>query len=307
MKHQRYSPRKQPSFFGQGLFLVALLLLGSEQFVLAGSLDPAHLKGFHSDIASELYQAPMYLVGRHHQEKLGSRINGNCEGSLAPDQVVISAGLAVESHRPIQGRDVLQKRLDELQGMVKERGGAVVRLEKVRLIQKLARHNKHKGTKKLPYLILQRLEFVFPTKTDVDEVLERLLELGVDRFGKTISPHKRNSNHQVVVYYRFSNLVEQLDRIREDCTQQVVMKWCQHDSPEFPLPECLQTGTGEGARFTTVSLQLSSQPVMVQGYRSRPLNFSYPWEPKRLEQAELFGNIMLELKGKIVVAPILRD
>lgn len=303
MKHSIYPILKNILPIRRLLFLMVLVLLGSEQPVLAGSLDPAHLEGLPPEIAAEFSSSPMHQVSRHSRRKSGSRINGVCEGTMSPDQVVISAGLSVESAKPIQGRDALQNQLDEIQGVVKDRGGSVVVLEKVRLIRKLAQPSNRKH--KLPYLILQRLEFVFPTSVDIDEVLERLLELGVDRFGKTISPNKTNSNHQVVVYYRFSNLVELLNGIRKDCTVQAVMKWCQHDSPEFPLPECLETGTDLESRFSTISFQLSSQPVMVQGYRSNALSFSYPWQPKRLNKVELFGNISLKLSGKIVVISLM--
>lgn len=275
------------------LLVLVLVFFLSELAAFAGTLDPVHLEKLPPQMSSEYSSPPIHQVSRHARRKAGSRINEICEGVISPDQVVIPAGLSVESNNPIQGRDDLQNQMEEIQGLVKAKGGSVVVLEKVRLIRKLDHPSNRKHNQKLPYLILQRLELVFPTTVDIDEVLERLLELGVDRFGKTISPQRTNSNHQVVVYYRFSNLVELLNGVRTACTAKAVMKWCQHDSNEFPLPECLETGTDLETQFTTLSFQLMSQPVMVQGYRSNPLNFSYPWQPKKLNKVELFGNVSL--------------
>ncbi len=120
-------------------------------------------------------------------------ITAKCEGALAPDLAVIVGGITAESLKPLEAKAQLDKQLAEIERYISSKGGTVLLLETVRAIRQRQQGSRRQDKEtELPFILVQRLEFRFPRSVGIDEILERLLQLGFDRYGRAIRPQRGN-------------------------------------------------------------------------------------------------------------------
>jgi len=112
----------------------------------------------------------------------------------------------------------------------------------------------------LPFLALQRLEVEFPATIDIDAAFERVLHLGMDRFGSNIRVDRVDRNRRVVVLYRFSALGEELDRIHGRCRAEAIARWCSAEGMDLAV--CTLPETERDARVKTRALSLRTQQLL---------------------------------------------
>ena len=229
-------------------------------------------------------------------------ITAKCEGTLAPDQAVIVGGITAESLKPLEAKAQLDKQLAEVERYISSRGGIVSLLETVRAIRQQQQGSRRQDKEKeLPFILVQRLEFKFPRGVGSDEILERLLQLGFDRYGRAIRPQRGGYGPQVVVYYRFTNAEDTLERIYRRCKQEAVENWCPVTGERATHAACRASLGQLDQHFPTRSLRLQSQPVLKE-HGSQPIVINFPWQGEQLNAIDLMGDVTLQLIGTLVLS-----
>lgn len=246
-----------------------------------------------------------------------------CSAELSPDRAVITGGITATSLRPSEARAQIEKQLAQIGKYVSEKGGLLRSLERVRAVRGLARDPARPDRDPLPFVMVQRLEVEMPAEADVDAVLEGLLQLGLDQFGRELrldpgdDPRSgyRDTSAKAVVRYRFSRLAEALDDVRNQCRAAAQARWCETNAPSPERKVCVDALARLAPHFATQAMILRSQPVARADGGLAPVQLSYPWasDPEPIgrhglpgwraptEEVELLGHVPLRLQGSITV------
>jgi hypothetical protein len=223
-------------------------------------------------------------------------ITGDCEADLKPDLAVIAGGLAVTALKPTDAANQLDKQLDLIRSYVQQNQGKLVDLERVRMIHTEGSFN---GQPRDPsFQLAQRFRAEFAADAPVDRILDHLMELGMDRFGDSMSmPETRQSI--VVVHFEIQNFDGQINQIRERCTAEAWKHWC--ESSGGKNPDC-------GAAYPPASLQVqsfnlhSTEKLMRDGssdYLRVGWSMYQPQQP--INPPELLGYVTIHLTGGVVL------
>jgi len=232
---------------------------------------------------------------------LNQAMTAGCSGEVRPDRAVIVGGVTAESLKPAEARDQLDRQLGEVQKYVSQRGGTVHVMERVREVRGMPHDPLHGKTDRLPFVLMQRLEVEFPLGVDIDETLERLLQLGLDQYGRNVRLEYQATPPQVVVRYRFLDLRDALQNIHQQCKAKALQQWCEMNTSAGEQQACVQTLGAIGHRFVTQGLMLQSQPVLGEHGQSTPVHIAYPWNEGQLHAIELLGDAPLRLHGTITL------
>lgn len=225
--------------------------------------------------------------------------NGECAGEVRPDRVVIVGGISAQGLKPMLVKALLDKQIQVIRQYVNDKNGRLVLLELIRAAQTVDKSSSE-NTARQPFILVQSLEAEFPVTEDVDVMLERIMQLGLDRFGKQVTVEASSYGRNVMVFYRFSDLRSRLDQLHSICKQRLVEQWCQLDSARKNSASCKATEPMD-QRFPTLSASLQSSPIMrVHGGQSQ-YYLTYPWQSAQLGQVELLGNVPLSLNGPMTI------
>lgn len=234
-------------------------------------------------------------------QSLKESVTASCRGEVKPDHARIVGGVTAESLKPAGAREQIERQLAEIQKYVTQQGGAVHVMERVRAVRGIPRDARNVTTDQMPFVVIQRLEMDFPLGIDIDEMLERLLQFGLDRFGRNLGLDSRDASPKIVVRYRFSDLTATLKGIHQQCKAAALQQWCEANTPAGEHQACTDALRKIGYRFTTQSLMLQSQPVLGEYGQSTLVQLSYPWNEGELTAIELVGDVPLRLHGTITV------
>ncbi len=148
-----------------------------------------------------------------------------CSGTIKPDRLVVSGGVSAESVRPKDGSEQIGKQLVAIRSYVDGKGGKLIERERLRAARNP--QQEREAAARMPFIQLQRIEAEFPLTIDVDEVLERLLKLGMDRYGKDAAIEGHSSREfKVLTSYRFTNLEESMRALLSRCIRVEAQKLC---------------------------------------------------------------------------------
>lgn len=232
---------------------------------------------------------------------LNQTMTAACSGDVRPDRAVVVGGVTAESLKPSEAKEQIEKQLQAIQTYASQQGGTVHLMERVRAVRGNPRDARNPKMEELPFVVIQRLEVDFPLEIDIDSVLERLLQLGLDRYGRNVRPTYRGNTPTVVVHYRFSHLAEKLKSIHQQCKTRALQQWCEANTPASEHDACTRAITGIAHRLITQRLMLQSQPVLREQGVISPIQISYPWNESQLSTIELVGDVPLRLHGTITV------
>lgn len=223
-------------------------------------------------------------------------VTGDCEAELKPDLAVIAGGVAVTTLKPTDAANQLDKQLDLIRGYVQQNQGKLKDLERVRMIHSEGSFNGQ--TRDPSFQLVQRFRAEFAADASVDQILDHLMELGMDRFGDNMSmPETRQSI--VVVHFEIQNFDGQIDQIRERCTVEAWKQWC--ESTGAKNPECAAPGIPTSLQVQSFNLH-STEKLMRDG-SSDYLRFGWSmYQPQQqINPPELLGNVTIHLTGSIVL------
>ena len=202
-----------------------------------------------------------------------------CTGEARPDRVVITGTMTADAASPTDAQAQLDGKLAELRKYVESEQGRLGLLERVRAAGTTSGVRNSRGHEVLPFLALQRLEVEFPATIDIDAAFERVLHLGMDRFGSNIRVDRVDRNRRVVVLYRFSALGEELDRIHGRCRAQAIARWCSAEGMDLAV--CALPAAERDARVKTRTLTLRTQQLLNERGGVSTYYLNYPWRASR--------------------------
>lgn len=232
---------------------------------------------------------------------LNQTMTAACSGDVRPDRAVVVGGVTAESVKPSEAKEQIEKQLQAIQTYVSQHDGTVHLMERVRAVRGDPHDARNPKMEELPFVVIQRLEVDFPLDVDIDSVLERLLQLGLDRYGRSVRPTSRSNTPTVVVHYRFSRLAEELKSMHQQCKARALQQWCEANTRANEHDACTRAITGFAHRLITQRLMLQSQPVLREQGMISPIQISYPWNEAQLSTIELVGDVPLRLHGMITV------
>jgi hypothetical protein len=206
-------------------------------------------------------------------------LTAECTGEARPDRVVIAGGMTAQSASPLDAQAQLDRQLAELRKYVHGENGRLDLLERVRAAGMTGGGGSTRGSEVLPFLALQRLEIEFPASIDIDAAFERVLHLGMDRFGSNIRVDRVDRNRRVVVRYRFSALREELDRIHDRCRAEATARWCSAEGMDHAV--CALPAGERNARVKTRALNLRTQQLLNERGGVSTYYLNYPWRASR--------------------------
>ncbi len=161
----------------------------------------------------------------------GQRLSVACRGTVAPSAAVVAVGMTAEGLKPADVQQQLDRQLAAVDELAKGHGGTVRRLERLRAVRGLEAPGQ--SDPKAPFVVLQRLEIELPIAAPIDEILDRLLLLGVDRFGNEMKLEDQVRGAKLVALYRFDGLGERLQGILAECRKQGYRSWCDQRSSQI--------------------------------------------------------------------------
>lgn len=224
-----------------------------------------------------------------------------CSGEVAPDQVLIVGGMSVESLKPLEAKRQLEKQLTALESYATEQAGRLRLLERIRAVRDSGQDRSSSDPEVPPFLLLQQLEIEFPLGVDIDAILERVLQLGLDTYGRNPRLGYADTTPKAVVRYRVSHFGDELERLHRDCELAAWEEWCGRNAPLEEVSQCVAAGDSLRRLFVTNTLTVQSQPVLTEQSGVNPLYFNYPWSDGQLENVELLGERPLRLSGTITL------
>lgn len=231
---------------------------------------------------------------------LNASYNGECNGETRPDRVVIVGGISAQGLKPAIAKAQLDKQIEAVRQYVEGRQGRLVLLEVLRAAQSATRASSPENAAIQPFILVQSLEVEFPITQDVDAILERLLQLGLDRFGRQVTVEASSYGRNVMVYYRFADLRAQLERMHAACKQRLVSEWCASARGNKDGAACKTTEPLD-QRFPTLNASFQTAPILREHGGRAPYYLSYPWQSAQIKQVELMGNMPLALSGPLTI------
>ena len=155
-----------------------------------------------------------------------------CSDQLLPNRLVISGGVSAESVRPKDGSDQLEKQMAAIRTYVESKGGNLLEKERLRAARNPEKAND--AQTKFPFIQVQRIEAEFPLSANADEAIEKLLKLGMDRYGKDAGIDTYSSrDYKNLSFYRFTKQDAMLNDLVLRCIQKEMQKICPQDSKDI--------------------------------------------------------------------------
>jgi Protein of unknown function (DUF541) len=218
-------------------------------------------------------------------------IYGTCTMEIAPDKALIIGGVSSSALKPSDAVEQLDKQLALMRAYVAEKHGELEMMERVRTVK-----NPQPGREasEPPFQVVQRLQATFPADAPVDAILEKLIELGMDRFGENVL--NDYNRRQAVVRYHISDFDAKMTEFQQRCTGEAWKQWC------------ATANSAKACAKPTPPPNLELQGFFVRSKESlmHPEGNSAPWQwsAGRGQQhpappPDLLGNVTVHLEGNI--------
>lgn len=217
-------------------------------------------------------------------------LNGTCALEVTPEKAAIVGGVAAGALKPTEAIAQLDKQLEAIRADVEGRGGQLRLLERARTLRAPPPRS---SDREAPFVVVQRLRAEFPADAPVDAILQRLIELGLDRFGDNILSDS-GSRRDTVIRFSVGDLGAKLTELQHRCTAEAWKNWCA--TPEAGEACPAQPPAG---------LQLQMLAVRSEEKLLRPDGGADYWRftVNRIQQApevqELLGNVTVHLRASI--------
>jgi uncharacterized protein YggE len=220
------------------------------------------------------------------------QINGTCAMEMSPDKAVIVGGVSSSAVEPSDAADQLEKQLALMRTYVAEKHGEIQMMERVRSLK-----NPQPGRTdpEPPFQVVQRFEATFPPDAPVDAILQKMIELGMDRFGDNVL--NNNSRREAVVRFRITNFDAKINDFQQRCTAEAWKQWCSTTDIKGACPSQTAPASLEVQAFNAHS----RESIM------RPDGGSVPWQlsvnrgQHSQDPPDMLGNLTVHLDGNIMM------
>ena len=235
--------------------------------------------------------APVFVQREFFAPQDYVQISGTCATEMSPDQALIVGGVSSASLKPGDAVEQLEKQLKLMRSYVAEKHGEIQMMERVRTLK-----NPQPGKTESdpPFQVVQRLQATFPADAPMDAILEKLIELGFDRFGDNVL--NNYNRREVVIRFRITDFDARLNDFQKQCTAEAWQQWC---STANDKEIC-------GSKMFSADLDLQSFNIRSKETLMRAEGNSAPWQfnvmrgqQRSPEVPDLMGNVTVHLVGNI--------
>ena len=247
--------------------------------------------------AASSARAQVQVVAGMTQERLVPRgsfpaqLFGSCTGEIAPSMAVIAGGVAVQGLKPLDTSADLDKQMAAIAKYVEENHGKLILLERVRTLKNPAPYGSSDPGQ--PFEIIQRLHVELSVSAPVDAILQRLLELGLDRFGETVL--SANGHREEAVLYRVTDLDSFTHAMQQRCLADAWKTWC---STAAPKDACKTTDPPPDLENLNFNAR-SDEQVLIPGVAATYWTLSYFRGAPHNASKDLLGNITVHFTGSV--------
>lgn len=228
---------------------------------------------------AQMYPRPAYF-----------QFGGSCSTEVSPDQAVIVGGVSSAGLKPTEAVEQLDKQLDLMRKYIAEKHGELELMERVRTVKNPPQNREASDT---GFEVVQRLQAKFPANAPVDEILQKMIELGFDRYGDNVL--NSFNRREAVIRFRVSGFDAKMKDFQQQCTANAWKQWC--SSP--------QASTECKSQTAPADLQLDLFSVHSKEAFVRPDGGNAPWQLTATrsqhmnDPADLLGEMTVHLEGTI--------
>jgi hypothetical protein len=236
-----------------------------------------------------LHSAAQGQTGRSAQVY---QMAGTCSVEVRPDAAVIVGGVAAGGLQPIEAVDKLEKQLALVRGYLDSNRGQLHLLERVRTLRNSPARPQDTEP---PFQVVQRLRAELPVNAPIDQILQRLIELGLDRFGDDVL-NTGGSRREPLVRFVIRDLDAKLNDLQQSCATAAWKAWC------LTTPDVAAVCAGDRP---PAELQVQNFNVQSEEKVLRPdggvnyWRFNVSRGQRSGERPELLGNVALRLTGNL--------
>ncbi len=220
----------------------------------------------------------------------------NCSHDITPDIAVIQGGVVIEGLKPVAAKKKLDETLAKLEGELKDIDNA--RFSRLGTIRAAMGNKQHSLEQ---YVIGERLEIELPVNADIDNVLEKLPDWGVNRFGDKWHQGRYNKNLHPVVLYKASNLPAEVNKFAESCKAQGWETLCRQNKYGLNAHYCSLPFEKIKENLNITYGYINNGPAVIDHNGNRNnMNIQYPWNEKQLRNIKFIeGGKTLTIRGQV--------
>jgi hypothetical protein len=211
---------------------------------------------------------------------------------LAPAKAVVVGGVAAGGLKPTEAAAQLDKQVEMIRKYVEEQHGRLQLLERVRTAKNPSPNGRE--TPDPPFQEVQRLEAAFAADAPLDAILDRLIELGLDRFGENVL-NPNNSRREPVVRFRIADWDDKMRDLQNRCTANAWKNWCDTDAAKDICHSDTPPADLQLQFFNVHSVET----VLYPDGGVRRWDFNVTPQQRTLDPPDLLGNITLHLNGRV--------
>jgi hypothetical protein len=235
---------------------------------------------------------PVQAVGYERQQFF--QLSGTCTTEMTPETAVIMGGVSSGAVKPTDAIDQLDKQMALMRAYVEENHGKLELRERVRTLKT---PQPGREDPEPPFQVVQRLQAEFPANAPVDAILQKLIELGLDRFGDNML--NNYNRREAVIRFRVSDLDSKLRDMQQRCTADAWKQWC--GSPAAAASDCAPDKPPADLELQAFNVRSEESLLRPDGGGSMPWQFSYNRMQRAVEPPELLGNVTIHLDGTILL------
>jgi len=220
-----------------------------------------------------------------------------CSFDFTPTRAIIKAGIALEGMKPTKARDELAKRLKKLRSYISDMKGAkIVNKGTIRATNGTVRHPKEMIGK---YMLGEKIDILVPINTDIDELLENLQSLGVNKIGDDWHTGRNYSGIRPLVLYSSGDFSQTVKNIEKSCKKEAWENWCKYRTGQH-MAYC-------NTPFAEIEENLLITNFNIRGpqvYENNSLNnfyFNYPQDLNRAKNILFQGSEKINFKGNMSI------
>ena len=220
------------------------------------------------------------------------QLSGRCVGEVRPNRASIVGEIAVAALKSTDAIERLDHELAVIRSFIEENHGELQLLERVRNVKALQQGMD--GRDPL-FEVVQRLTVVFPADAPSDRILQRLFELGMDRFGDNVADN-RYGQRPGVIHFGISDFDAKMQEFQRVCTADAWKTACAAESP----PSACAGGRPPELQLQSFRVQSDEKLLMPEnGVNYWNLNYA-PSQPLP-KPPDLLGNVTVHLSGTILL------
>ena len=282
---------------GSGSRRVAATLLALASLLVVAAC--ASVRSSSTTPQPAVVATPSAAPSPYVQQALYRPISGTCVATIRPDRAVIVGGMSASGIKPTETAMRLDRQLDVLRAVADEENASLRLVERIRAARSSSpRSRRGEQLEQEPYVVVQRIELETEVGADIDRLLEKTLQTGLDRYGSTAGADARTSGSRPLVVYPFSELDAIVRSAHDECRDAAIRTWCGVQAGA-EADGCVAALEAPELHVATEQFLLASQPVTMASGNVDAVHVTWPYVTAGA--VELGGDAELRFSGVITL------